>query len=223
MQAGVGGFAHGVEAGQVGAAVQIGDHAAAGVVRRRHHRDGLARDVDAQAEAARVDGGEVFLEEGLSEMAGVEPDMVEAVFFHLEVDGAGDDVARRQFQALIVRGHEPCAHAVRRVCVGQREVGALAAQRLGDEETAFLRVVEASGMELDELHVADTAARAPGHRDAVAGGGLGVAGVAVDLAHAACGQHHGAGGQGLDAAAVHVERVHTVAARRLPGAAGGAR
>jgi hypothetical protein len=41
MQAGVGGFANGVQARQVGAAVQVGVDAAAGVVRGRHHGDGL--------------------------------------------------------------------------------------------------------------------------------------------------------------------------------------
>ena len=47
-------------------------------------------------------------------------------------------------------------------------------------------------MELDELHVGDPAAGAPGHGDAVAGGGVGVAGVQVDLAGAAGGQHDAA-------------------------------
>jgi hypothetical protein len=61
VQAGAGGLAHGVQARQVGAAVQVGDHAAAGVVRRGHHRNGLLGDVDAQLQAARVDVGEVLL------------------------------------------------------------------------------------------------------------------------------------------------------------------
>ncbi len=47
---------------------------------------------------------------------------------------------------------------------------------------------------------ADAAAGAPGHRDAVAGGGVGVGGVPVDLAGAAGGQHHGRRRQRLDAA-----------------------
>jgi hypothetical protein len=113
--------------------------------------------------------------------------VVEAVLLHLEVDRAGDDVARRQFHALVVRSHE--ARSVR-----QLEVPALAAQRLGDQEAALLRVVQAGRVELDELHVADAAAGAPGHRDAVAGGGVGVAGVAIDLADATGGQHHARAG-----------------------------
>ena len=44
----------------------------------------------------------------------------------------------------------------------------LAAHRLGDQERALLRVIEARRMELDELHVRNLRARAPRHRHAVA-------------------------------------------------------
>ncbi len=46
-----------------------------------------------------MDGREVLLQEDLAEMARVEPDVVDAVLLHLEVDRAGDDVARRQLAA----------------------------------------------------------------------------------------------------------------------------
>jgi hypothetical protein len=62
---------------------------------------------------------------------------------------------------------------------------------------------------------ADAAAGAPGHRDAVAGGGVGVGGVAVDLAGAAGGQHHRARGSVSTLPLVDVERVDAVAARLL--------
>ncbi len=207
VQTGVGGLAHCVQPGQVGSPVEVGDHAAAGVVRGRNHGNGLARDVDAELQAARVDGREMLLQEGLAQVRGIQPHVVQAMLLHLEVDGAGDDVARRQFQPLVVRLHEARA-------VGQLELAAFAAQRLGDEEAALLRVVQTGRVELDEFHVADAAAGAPGHGDAVAGGSVGVAGVAVDLAHAASGQHHGRRAQRLHALAVHVQRIHAVAARR---------
>ena len=106
MQAGAGGLADRVQAGDVGAAVQVGHDAAAGVVRGRHHRDRLLGDVDAEFQAARVDGREVLLEEFGRLVADVEVDVVEAALLHLEVDGAGDHVARGQFAALVVRRHE---------------------------------------------------------------------------------------------------------------------
>jgi hypothetical protein len=216
VQAGVGRLADGVEARQVAAAFEVADHAAAGVVRGRHHRNRLPGDVDAQLQATCVDGREVFLEEGLAEVPRVEPDMVDTVLLHLEVDRAGDDVAWRQFGARVVAVHEALTEALAiAVLDRQQQVRALAAQRLGDQETAFLRVVQAGRVELDELHVADAAAGTPGHRDAVAGGGVGVARVAVDLADAAGRHHHGGRGQGLDAPGVDVQGIDAIAARRL--------
>ncbi len=176
----------------------------------RHHGDELLGDVDAQAQAARVDGREVLLQEVLAQVRGIEPDVVQAVLFHLEVNGTGDDVARGQFAALVVRRHEAGA-------IGQAQDGALAAHGFGDQETALLRVVQAGGMELDELHVANPTARAPGHGNAVARGGVGVAGVAVDLAHATGGQHHGRGRQCFNTVGFDVERVNAVAALRVGG------
>ncbi len=66
-------------------------------------------------------------------MRDVQIDAVAAEPLHLVVDGAGDDVARRQFGALVEARHEALA-------IGQQQAGALAAQRLGDQEGARLRV-----------------------------------------------------------------------------------
>ena len=60
-----------------------------------------------------MDGREVLPQEHLAEMACVEPDMVDAVLLHLEVDRAGDDVARCQFAARVVTLHEALADAGR--------------------------------------------------------------------------------------------------------------
>ena len=106
MEPGVGGLADGEEPGQVGSPVEVGDHPAARVVGRRHHRDRLPRDVDAELQAAGMDRREVLHEEGLAEVGGVEPDVVQAVLLHLEVDRPGHDVARGQLQARVVVGHE---------------------------------------------------------------------------------------------------------------------
>ena len=148
------------------------------------------------------------LQERLAQMGRIEPDMIKAMLLHLEVDGAGDDVARCQLEALIVRGHE--AGAVREL-----EIPTLAAQRLGDQKTALLRVIKTGRMKLDELHVRDPAAGSPCHRDAVAGGGVGVGGVAIHLAGPARGQDDCTGSQGFDLLRVDVQRIDAVAARDL--------
>jgi len=61
MQTGAGGFAHRVEPGNAGACAQVGLHAAARVMRGRHNRNRLVRDVNAKLQATRQDGGKVCL------------------------------------------------------------------------------------------------------------------------------------------------------------------
>ena len=118
----------------------------------------------------------------------VEIDAIQAALFHFEVDGPGDHVARRQFGALIVRGHEAGA-------VGQLEQAAFAAHRLGDQEGLGVRVVQAGGVKLDEFHVGDPATGAPAHGDAVARRDVGIGGVEINLACAARGQRDMSGRQ----------------------------
>jgi hypothetical protein len=95
-----------VKSGHVGAGALVGQYAAAGIVGRRDHRDRLARDVDAELEAARVDRREVADDEVCGSMGDVEQDVFAADPFHLVVDGAGHDVARGQLGALIEAGHK---------------------------------------------------------------------------------------------------------------------
>jgi hypothetical protein len=74
-----------------------------------------------------MDGREVILEEFRRLVRHVEEHAVEAVPLHLEVDGTGDDVARREFGAAVVVGHEARA-------VGQAQQAAFAAQGFGNQE-----------------------------------------------------------------------------------------
>ena len=120
-------LADGMQVAEIGARVHVGDDAAAGVVRSRHYRDRFARDVDAEFAAAREDGREVLGEEFRRLVRHVEEDAVEAVALHFEVDGAGDDVSRREFGTFVVSRHEARA-------VGQAQQAALAAQGFGDQE-----------------------------------------------------------------------------------------
>jgi hypothetical protein len=111
--------------------------------------------------------GKVILEELRRLVRHVEEHAVEAVALHFEVDGAGDDVPRRQFCAAVVVGHEARA-------VGQAQQAAFAAQGFGNQEGLGVRMVEAGRVELDELHVGHAAAGAPRDRHAVAGGRVGL-------------------------------------------------
>src|SRR5438270_7074438 len=116
----------------------------------RHDRDRLLGDVDAEPEQLVVDVGEMRADEILVAMRDVEMDIVETEALDLMVDGAGDDVARRELAALVELGHEPLAAALdpRR----QLELPAFAANSLRDQEVLDLEVVEAGGVELRHLH-----------------------------------------------------------------------
>ena len=74
-----------------------------------------------------MDVREVGSDEVLALVGYVEIDAVETAFFHLEVDGAGDDVTRRKFGAFVMIGHEARA-------VWQSEQAAFAAHRFGNQE-----------------------------------------------------------------------------------------
>jgi hypothetical protein len=80
--------------------------------------------------AARQDVGEVLLQKRAALVRDVEVHAVEAVLFHLEVDGAGHDVARGQFGAFVVLRHEARATGRWR----QLELAAFAAHRFADEK-----------------------------------------------------------------------------------------
>ena len=67
-------------------------------------------------------------------------------------------------------------------------------------------------MKLDELHVGDPAAGAPGHRDAVAGRSVGITGVEIHLGGAAGGEHHFLRAQDIDPLIAAVEGVQADAA-----------
>eukprot|EP01022_Parablepharisma_sp_SALTPOND_P004214 TRINITY_DN118_c5_g1_i1.p1 TRINITY_DN118_c5_g1~~TRINITY_DN118_c5_g1_i1.p1 ORF type:complete len:1641 (+),score=478.48 TRINITY_DN118_c5_g1_i1:3715-8637(+) len=212
MQAGIGGLSHRIQAREVGAAGHVGDHATTGVMRRRHHRDGLAGDVDTELQAARLDGREVLGDEGRTLVADIQVHMIQAALLHLEVDGARHDVARRQLGPIVMLGHEALAGGAARRG-RQLEQGAFAAQGFADQEGLGIGVVQAGRMELDEFHVCHAAAGTPGHGDTVAGGRIGVGGVQVDLAGAAGGQHGTRRRNGQHAAAAGVLHMDPLAAR----------
>src|SRR5690606_1353703 len=96
VQSGKACFADGIEPRDISAPCLIDDDAATGVVRRRHDRNRLAQDVDAELQAALVNGGEVGLDEVGRLVADVQVDAIDAEALHFVVDGPGDDVARGQ-------------------------------------------------------------------------------------------------------------------------------
>ncbi len=96
---------------------------------------------------------------------------------------------------------------------GVAQVGALAAQRLGDELHGLLAGHgQPRGVELHELEVADGGAGAVGHGDAVAGGDRRVGGASVHLPGAAGGEHRHHGDVEREPAVGEVQRERADAA-----------
>src|ERR1019366_5629806 len=183
---GAGHLAAGVEAGDGGRPVQVGDHAANGVVGGGSDRDGSQDGVDAIAPAGGDDGREA-LGEALADAAAVEEDRCAAGPRHLFPDRPGDDVAGGQLSPGVGVEKEAAP-----VCV--HDQSALATNRLADEEGGGARQREDGGVELDELDVGDVGARLIGESDAVAGGPGRVGGVAPEGGCPAGREDHGAGG-----------------------------
>ena len=127
MQAGAGGFANRIQTRGVGARGEIGDYAAAGEVHRRHHRNRLSGDIDAERQATRVDGWKVFFQKCFRLVRDVQKHAVQPAFFHFIVDRPRDHVARRQLGAFIVMWHETGA-------IGQFQDAAFSAHCLADQE-----------------------------------------------------------------------------------------
>ena len=200
MQSGMRGFPDRVETGEIAQAVEIDLDAAAGVMRRRNDRNRLAGNVDSEFQASRMDGREMFLDKGERLMGDVKIDAIQAAFFHFEVNGTGHNVTRRKFGACVVRGHEAGT-------VGQSQDAAFTAHGFRNQKRLRMRVIQAGGMELDELHVGNAAAGTPAHGNAIPGGGVRIGGVQIDLARASGGKHHMVGSDRFHAAACFVQTI----------------
>ncbi len=141
-----------------------------------------------------------------AELAGVEPHVLGPGLAHAAHDRLRDDVARGEVGERVLALHERDAGVV-------EQHRALAAHRLGDQRLLPLRErpePHHRGVELHELEVGHRGTCAQRERDAVAGGDVGVGGLAEDLAEAARGEDHGRGEHRADAVALarahHVQR-----------------
>ncbi len=210
VQAGAGHLAHRVEPLDGAAAVLVHPHAAAGIVRGRHHRQQVARDVEAVLEAAARHPGELGADAlGGDVGAQVEVHVRHAALEDLGVDAARHHVARRKVLPLrVVAIHERRAVLV-------HEPRARAADRLGDQEARRVAVVEGRRVELHVLGVDHPGAGAIRHRESVAARAHGVGGAQVDLAEPAGGQDGGAGEAADDLARGLLEHVGAHAGQRV--------
>ncbi len=160
MHTGRSAFADGVEALQRGAAGRIGGDAAHVVVRGGGDRHQLGARIDAIGHARGEDGREFLVEMGADGGACIQegpPFFIAPILVGL-VDGAGDDIARRQFAVRMVVEDEAAA-------VPGNQRGAFAAQGFGGQRRRVLAEIERGWVELDEFRIGDdrTGQRRHGH------------------------------------------------------------
>ena len=149
-------LARGVEAGQGRGGVGLEGDAAHHVMRRRHHLDQPAGEVEAAVPAALDHALEALLDRSGTEMGhgDVEPaafgDIAGA---HLARHGAADDIAGGALQAGVVALHEPLAVAAEQVAAGAAQ--ALFQHRAGHAGAGA--GIEPGRVKLHHLHVAQCA------------------------------------------------------------------
>jgi len=196
VNSGAGRFAGRVQIWNAGAPVDIGLNAAHGIMSRRVDWRGVLGEIDAVAQASFVDTREAGAEVVAPEMGEVERDGAGARDF--ADDGARDDIAGGQLALGMIALHETLAG-----CIAKD--GAFAAQGFREQKARCAGQKEGGGMELDEFDVADFSASTIGGTDAVAGGDIGIRGLAEDAPQSAGGQQNGAAADGGKASGLFVE------------------
>ena len=107
-------------------------------------------------------------------MADIQEQVVCTQALHLMVNGPGNNVPGREFRPFIKPVHKSTA-------IRQPEHATFAPNRLGNQEGFGVRVVQAGGVELVELHVGNTATGPPGHGNSVSGSAVRIGSVAIRL------------------------------------------
>ena len=126
--------------------------------------------------------------------------MIRAGFFHLAVNRARHDVARRErFQRM------NAVHEFRAVEIFQN--AAFAAHGFGNQKRFRFRMIQTRRMKLHEFHVRDARARAIRHRHAVARRDVGIRRVEINFAAAAGRQQRHRRGKSFHAIDFFVENV----------------
>ena len=186
MNAGVGGFSRGVEAGDGSVPPEIGFDSAHHVVGSGADWRHVGGQIETVAEAGGVDARETFLQEFSGLGGHVQINVLCGGAMHFADDSASDDIACGQLLGFGVALHEALEKNI-------AEDAAFSAQRLGKQEARRALDGESSGMELHELHVGQDRAGFVGDGQTVAGGDFRIGGFAIDLAEASGGEKNGGG------------------------------
>jgi len=153
--------------------------AAHGVVGGRMDGGGGFRQIKAITKARLINAREMVFHHAGTEVCHVEEHMRRTGPGDFPNDGSADNITTGEFVG------EPLACSV-------TKERAVAAKGFGQEKARGLVQMKRGGVELDELNIADHRPGAPGHRDAIAGGDIGVRGFFEHAAQTAGGKQRGA-------------------------------
>ena len=171
------------------------------------HGDGLAGDVDAQFHAPLQDIGEMLPQKRRALVGNIQIHTVQTMFLHLEIDRTCHHVTGRQFGTRVMREHETRPSRAR----GQQQATALSPDGLRDQERLGVRVVQTSGVKLDELHIAHTTSRPPGRSNTVSRGGVWIGRVKIDFPCSTGSQNRVRRTKGEYFPAVHIQHISPMA------------
>ena len=168
---------------------------------RWHHRNGLARDVDAKPHQLFINVREMPLHKIRGLVADVQMDIVKPVALNLRIIGARHDIARRKLCAFVIIGH------IAMPGFGIFQYTAFAAHCLGNEEVFHLKIVQAGRVKLHEFHIRYAAARAPRHRNAITRRPAWCGGIEIGPSGTPAGQYRGPRGERFHLPRLAVERI----------------
>src|SRR5712692_4608147 len=183
-------------------APKVGLHSPHRVMRRRTHGGHVGGEFETVLLAGGVNPREAFLEKFLALRGHVEIDKVTSRAVHLRDNGAGHDVPRRQFLRLVIALHKAFQ-------VDVAENTPLAAKRFRKQKTR--RALDGQGrrMKLNKLEIGENRAGLVGDGQSIAGGHIGIGGLAVNMAQTTGGEQNGAGVDVLDIPGGFIEETQT--------------
>ena len=196
--------------------MEVGLHSSTLVVGGWNDWNRLSCDVQAGAETCLVNRRKAGFDEIGGLVRDVQINALGTAAFHLRIDGAGYDIARGEFLLGIVVFHEAAAAFV-------DQDGTFAAHRFGDEKGLDGGMVEASRVELDELHVRNHSTGPPRHGDTIPRSDIGIRRVEIHLPATASGQHGDIAAEGLHLTRGFIQDINANAAvlHRVAEFAGG--
>src|SRR5882672_785747 len=134
-------LANGPESRDRRAAGRVGLDAAAEIVRGRHHRDHVFRDIDPVTQALLVNIRKSLLNKHRSFVADIEINKRIPALLELTIDSSCNNIARRKFLIRVIHRHKGCS-------IPTLQGSPFSAKGFGNQKRFCLGMIKAGRMEL---------------------------------------------------------------------------